>query len=152
MADIIKCWPAQFSRRKTLEVFQHDWGEFYFTIGRGRPKHVVTLDEINPKSPSYAFKGDGVEASKLFYAHRGKLLGHFVIRELRLNNGANIPRLRSITGEVSEWQIRVGRWVAICRGPFVPLRSKRAVYYDSHRGFHYFDLNSYLNSMESQIP
>lgn len=50
-----------------------------------------------------------------------------------------------------EWQIKRDRYVAICPGPYVPLEGEH-VYYDSFRGFHYFDLDSYRDTLEARIP
>src|SRR5271167_247223 len=89
MTAIIKTWPASFTRKHVLEVFNHDWCKFYFTLGRGKPKQ---------------------EPQELWYTHRGQILGHFVIGSIIRNLGTNIPPLKSITGETSAWQIALMNW------------------------------------------
>lgn len=129
MSAIIKTWPAFMSSRKVLEVFTHDWGQFYFTLGRARPKDTAV--------------------SELFYTHRGRILGHFDIGAI-VQNAGQLPRLRSISGETSEWQIRMDAWVAICNPPIHRLKEK--LYMPGFRGWHYFSLDSYRGTMEAKIP
>jgi hypothetical protein len=125
--QIIKTWPAQFTPRHVLEVFTHDWGEFYFTLGCGKPKQ---------------------EIARLWYTHRGRILGSFKIDRIVIQDGS-LPRLRSITGEFSEWQIKPDNWVAICPPPFTRLKEK--LYYSGFRGWRYFDLEEWRGSLESKV-
>jgi hypothetical protein len=127
MTSIIKTWPANMPRSRVLEVFTHDWGSFYFTLGRGLPR-------ITPDT--------------LFFTHRGRILGHFKISEIVRNEG-QLPKLRSLFGETSEWQIRRDAIVAICDPPFVRLEEK--LFYAGFRGFRYFDLDSHRGSLDSKI-
>lgn len=113
--------------RRVLEVFNADFGNFYFTLGRGKPQQSV---------------------ERLFFTHRGRILGCFRVIELRLNDGANIPSLQSLSGETSEWQIKPGSWVAICDGPIERVPEK--LYYDSFRGWRYFDLEEYRGSADAR--
>lgn len=128
MIAILKTWPAFMPPRKVLEVFTHDWGNFYFTLGRGRPKDPA-VDQI-------------------FYTHRGRILGHFDIRQIVQNVG-QLPKLRSLSGETSEWQIKGDNWVAICPPPFHRLEEK--LYHDGFRGWRYFDLESYRGTVGARI-
>ena len=128
MPDILKTWPAQFPPSRVLEVFMHDWGEFYFTIGRGKPKETI---------------------GRLWYTHRGRILGSFKVDRIVQNDGS-LPRLRSITGETSEWQIKRDHWVCVCpSGTFVRLKEK--LYYSGFRGFRYFSLESWRKNPESKV-
>lgn len=126
-AAIIKTWPAFMPARRVREAFTHDWGRFYFTIGRGKPKQKV---------------------DQLFYTHRGRILGHFLISEI-VQNAGQLPPLRSISGEASEWQIKPDSWVAICDPPFHFLKER--LFYESFRGFRYFDLPTYRGSIDSKV-
>jgi hypothetical protein len=124
---IIKTWPAFMPAKRVLEVFQHDWVRFYFTIGRGKPSKPI---------------------DSLFYTHQGRIIGHFKIAEIVQNVG-QLPRLRSISGETSEWQIKRDHWVAVCDPPFV--RLKERLYYSGFRGFRYFDLAKHRGSIEAKV-
>ena len=128
MAAILKTWPSVFPRSKVLEVFNHDWGQFYFSLGLGLPKQ--TPDE-------------------LWYTHRGEIIGYFKIAKIIRNQGDNLPRLRSITGEVSEWQIKLMNWVAVCDPPF--FKAPERVYHDSFRGWHYFSFDTYRSTIDAKI-
>jgi hypothetical protein len=126
--EIIKTWPASFTPKHVLTVFTHDWGNFYFTLGRGKPSQ---------------------EISRLWYTHRGRILGSFKIDRLVIQDGS-LPRLQSITGEFSEWQIKRDNWVAICpAGTFTRLKEK--LYYSGFRGWRYFDLDEYRGTLESRV-
>lgn len=113
--------------QKVLQVFSHPWGNFYFTLGRGKPGRPV---------------------EQLYFTHRGQILGHFDIGEIVQNVG-QLPRLRSLSGEESEWQIKGDRWVAICGPPFH--RLKETIYHDSFRGWRYFDLEAYRFSIGAKV-
>jgi hypothetical protein len=128
MSDIIKTWPASMHPRRVLEVFTHDWGSFYFTLGRGKPQK---------------------ELERLWFTHRGRILGSFQVDQLIQNNETNIPKLASISGEESEWQIKPDRYVVICDHKFVRLKEK--LYYQPFRGWHYFSLESWRGNEESKI-
>jgi len=127
VAAIIKTWPSFMPRKRVREAFTHDWGRFYFTIGRGKPAKPVEI---------------------LFYTHKGVILGHFEISEIVQNVG-QLPRLRSISGDFSEWQIKLGNWVAICDPPFHFLKER--LYHDGFRGFRYFDLDAYRGTVDSKV-
>jgi hypothetical protein len=124
---ILKTWPAFMASRKTLEVFSHEWTTFYFSLGRGKPTRPV---------------------SQLWFTHRGRILGNFEIAEI-VKNAGQLPKLRSLSNEVSEWQIKRDNWVAICFEPIV--RLKENIYYCGFRGWRYFDLKSYRLLQESRI-
>lgn len=128
MTAIIKTWPAKMDRRKVHAIFNSKWARFYFTLGRGKPKKAI---------------------DELFFTHQGEVLGNFGVQEIVMNVG-QLPKLRSLEDRESEWQIKQGRWVAICPGPFHWLEGD-PVFHDSFRGFHYFDLESYRETIESKI-
>jgi hypothetical protein len=125
--EIIKTWPAFMPPRHVLEVFNSDFAHFYFTLGRGKPK-----DEI----------------SRLWFTHRGRILGSFSIGRLVINDGT-LPKLCSLSGEESEWQIKPDNWVAICPGPIERLKEK--LYYSGFRGWRYFDLEEHRGTLESMV-
>jgi len=128
MTAILKTWPAFMPREKVLEVFNHEWGTFYFTLGKGKPQQ---------------------EISELWYTHRGEIIGYFRIRKLVRNLGDNLPKLESITGEVSEWQIKLMNWVAVCEPPFVPAPER--AYHEAFRGWHYFDFAAYTKTPFAKV-
>lgn len=113
--------------RKVLQVFTHDWGNFYFTLGRGHPKQ---------------------EVDQIFFTHRGRILGSFTVGRIVQNDGS-LPKLRSLSDVESEWQIRGDAWVAVCPPPFFRLKEK--LYHEGFRGWRYFDLNSYRGTLDSKI-
>ena len=125
---ILKTWPGWMPRSKVLEVFQYDWGQFYFTIGRGRPSQ---------------------EPKEMYYTHRGEIIGYFTITAITRNLGNNLPKLRSISGETSEWQIKLMNWVAICDPPFHKLNEK--VFHPGFRGWRYFDLPTYKRTLDAKV-
>jgi hypothetical protein len=129
MMDIIKAWPSYFPREKVYDVFSHDFGCFYFSVGKGKPSQPV---------------------ANLWYTHSGDILGHFKIRELIFNeNERTLPRLRSISNQESQWQFRPGIWVAICPGPFVKL--EESLRYAGFRGWRYFDIDEHRGSIDALV-
>lgn len=129
MADIIKVWPAFMHPRKVLTIFgpKQPFAAYYFTLGRGKPSQKI---------------------ERLWFTYRGRVLGHFKVNEVVCNVG-QLPKLRRIDGEPSEWQIKRDRYVAICEPPFFRLREK--LYYDSFRGFRYFDFARFSETTEAKI-
>lgn len=99
MPDLVKTWPAFMPRYRVIQAFS-SFADYYFTLGPRKPKQ---------------------EVKRLFYTHRGELLGNFDINRIVQNDGTNIPKLHSISGEESEWQIKPDHFVAICDGPFIKL-------------------------------
>ncbi len=128
MSAILKTWPSSFPRSKVLEVFNHEWGQFYFTLGRGLPKQ-------NP--------------DELWYTHRGEIIGYFKIVKIIRNMGDNLPKLKSITGEVSEWQIKLMNWVAVCDPPF--LLAPERTYHEGFRGYRYFNFDRYRGTLDAKV-
>lgn len=115
------------SPKKVLEVFTHDWGNFYFSLGRGRPKQ---------------------EPYFLWFTHHGRILGSFPIEQIVQNDGS-LPKLRSLSGETSEWQFKPDVWVAICRPPMVRLEEK--LYMAGFRGWRYFSLEEHRSTLDAKI-
>jgi hypothetical protein len=128
MPAILKTWPGFMNRSRVLQIFNTDWGQFYFTLGRGKPQQEVT---------------------ELWYTHKGEIIGYFKVKEIIRNLGDNIPRLRSISGEVSEWQIKLMNWVAICDPPFVPAPER--AFCEGFRGYRYFDFEKHLASPYAKV-
>jgi hypothetical protein len=128
MAAILRTWPGFMARHKVLEVFNHDWGQFYFTLGRGKPKQAT---------------------EELWWAHKGTILGYFKITTIVRNLGDNLPRLQSISGETSEWQIKLMNWVAICDPPFIAAPEK--LFHESFRGYRYFDFAQWSKDPYSKV-
>jgi hypothetical protein len=129
MADIIKTWPAFMDRRKVMAIFRSKWAMFYFTLGKGKPAQAI---------------------EHLWFTHQGEILGRFKVQEIVCNVG-QLPKLRSLENRESEWQIKRDRYVAVCPGPFAPTPSPDPVYFDSFRGFRYFDFHAYAGTPESRI-
>lgn len=129
MTAILKTWPACMPPKKVLEVFTHDWAIFYFTLGRGRPQR----DDV----------------TEIFHTHRGRILGHFAVREIVRNMGDNLPKLTAIDGTESEWQIKLMNWVAICQPPFHRLDEK--IFHEGFRGWRYFDLEKYRGTVGAKV-
>lgn len=127
MSAILKTWPAFMPPKKVLQVFTHDWGTFYFTLGRGCPKQIV---------------------EQIYYTHRGRILGHFDIHCIVRNDGS-LPKLRSLSDVESEWQIKGDAWVAICAPPFHRLEEK--IWHEGFRGWRYFDLEVYRSTVGAKI-
>ena len=130
MADIIKTWPAFMEARKVAEIFSSlapPFGRYYFALGRGRPKQ---------------------EVERVWFTWRGRILGWFALDELVVNDGS-LPRLRSLSGEESEWQIRKDAWVAICRPGCQ--RLKERVFMDGFRGWRYFNFEGWKSQPEARI-
>jgi hypothetical protein len=122
MAEIIKTWPANVNARSVAEMFSETnppWVRFYFTLGRGRPKQ---------------------EVKRLWFTYQGRILGYFDVEEIVVNDGT-LPKLHSLDGGESEFQIRKDALVAICSPPCV--RLKERVFMDGFRGWRYFDFESY---------
>lgn len=128
MTAILRTWPAFMPRTKVLEVFNHDWGQFYFTLGRGKPSQAI---------------------DELWWTHKGEVLGYFKITTVIRNLGDNFPKLRSISGETSEWQIKLMNWVAICDPPFT--RAPERTFHDSFRGYRYFSWETHRGSPYAKV-
>lgn len=116
------------SREKVLEIFNHPWAEFYFTLGRGKPQNTP---------------------EELWYTHRGEIIGFFKVREIVRNLGDNLPKLESISGETSEWQIKLMNWVAICPHPF--FEAPERTFMTAFRGWHYFDWKQHVGDVYSKV-
>lgn len=127
MTDIIKTWPAFMEPALVQRIFRRNWAEYYFTLGRGKPQR---------------------EIARIWFTHRGRMLGSFKIERLVINDGS-LPKLTRIDGGESEWQIKPDRWVAICSPPFEWLEEE--IYHEAFRGWHYFDLASYKETPDARI-
>lgn len=125
--DILKTWPGFMPRSHTLEVFHHGWARFYFSLGRGKPSQAI---------------------DKLWFTHRGQVIGHFHISEIKRNDGS-LPKLQALDGKESEWQIKPDAWVAICDPPFSNLVAR--VFHDGFRGWRYFDFDKYAQTMDAKV-
>lgn len=129
MAEIIRTWPANVDARTVAHMFRPKchFAMFYFTLGRGKPKQPVT---------------------RLWFTYQGRILGSFEITEVIQNDGS-LPRLRSITNEESECQIRPDYWVVTCPGPMD--RLKERVFMSGFRGWRYFNLAEYRTTPDARI-
>lgn len=127
IVEVIKTWPSWITPKHTREVFSHHFAQFFFTLGRGKPKRIP---------------------EQIWFTHRGVILGSFRIREIVRNEG-QLPKLTRLDGSLSEWQIKPDAWVAVCDPPFKPLRSR--VYYSGFRGWRYFDLLKHVLSLDSKV-
>jgi len=127
VSAIVKTWPAFIGAEKVLQVFTHEWGSFYFTLGRGRPQKYVDT---------------------IFFTHQGRLLGHFEVAVI-IQNVGQLPKLRSLSDVESQWQIKAGAWVAVCQPPFHRLTEK--LYHEGFRGWRYFDLDAHRRAIDSKV-
>lgn len=127
MPALLKTWPAFMTEEHTLKVFSHEWGRFYFSLG--------------PRKPKQAFE-------QIYYTHRGRILGHFDVEEV-VQNAGQLPKLHSLEGEESEWQIKADAWVAICKPPFHRLEDR--IYHEAFRGWRYFDLDKYRGTLDAKV-
>jgi len=127
--DIIKTWPAFIEARKVAQIFSREgaFGRYYFTLGRGKPQKSLR---------------------RIWFTWHGRILGSFAIKTVVCNDGT-LPPLRSLSGEISEWQIRPDAWVAVCVPGCERLRER--VYMSSFRGWRYFDFEEYKNSPDARI-
>lgn len=129
MAEIIKTWPAWAEARKVAQMFSAKtscFARYYFILGRGKPALPIT---------------------RIWYTWRGRILGSFEVAEIVCNVG-QIPKLWSLSGEESEWQIPKDRYVAICIVGCE--RLKERIFMSGFRGWRYFDLESYRSTSESR--
>jgi hypothetical protein len=128
MADIIRTWPAAVPAKTVAEIFSDiPFGDFYFTLGRGKPKQPI---------------------ERLWWTYQGRILGSFKVKRIVQNDGT-LPRLSRLDGQESEWHIRPDHWVAICTSGCDRIRER--VFYSGFRGFRYFDFNSYKNTPAAGI-
>ena len=127
--DIIKTWPAAVNPRTVAEMFSENTPPFcifYFTLGRGKPKQMI---------------------DRLWFTYQGRILGYFEVQEIVVNDGT-LPKLHSLDGGDSEWQIRKDAKVAICRPPCH--RLKERVFMSGFRGWRYFDFAEYSQTSEAR--
>lgn len=127
MADIIKTWPAFFSRSKLSRVFNHKWVRFYFSLGRGKPKRPI---------------------EHVWFCHRGLVVGAFRVEEIVQNDGS-LPKLRSLQNRESEWQFKHDVWVMVCHPPIEWLEEE--IFHESFRGWRYFDLEAYRKTAGARM-
>lgn len=130
MPDIIKTWPAHVAAPIVAQIFSPTappFCRYYFTLGRGKPQQ---------------------EVKRLWYTYRGRILGYFEIEEIVCNDGT-LPKLASLSGETSEWQIRRDAWVAICAPPCH--RIKERVFFEGFRGWRYFNFDSYRLTTDARV-
>jgi hypothetical protein len=146
MAAILKTWPAFMPPKKVLEVFTHDWGAFFFTLGRGRPNRLF-CPCADPACSLHHEERDG--SPQIYHTHRGRILGHFYIQSIVRNMGDNLPKLTAIDGTESEWQIKLMNWVAVCPTQFHPL--EETLYHEGFRGWRYFDLEKYRGTIGAKV-
>ena len=127
MSAVIKTWPTFMTTAHTLAVFNHKFAQFYFSLGPRKPKQ---------------------EFEYLYFTHRGRILGHFVLCAV-VQNAGQLPKLRSLSDETSEWQIKADAWVAVCDPPFRPL--EETLYHESFRGWRYFDIDKYRGTLDAKV-
>jgi len=130
VADIIKTWPAFTAVRTVAEMFFDEkpcWCRYYFSLGRGKPQQPV---------------------EHIWFTWRGRILGSFEVEEIVCNVG-QLPKLYSLSGKESEWQIRKDAWVAICASRCSRLRER--IYMNGFRGWRYFDLEFYRYTVDAKF-
>jgi hypothetical protein len=101
----------------------------FFTLGRGQPRRRPL-------------------PNALYFTHRGRIIGHFEITEI-VQNAGQLPKLTTLDGKPSEWQIKADAWVAVCDPPFA--RMTERLYFAGFRGFRYFDLDAYRGTREAKV-
>jgi hypothetical protein len=129
MTAILKTLPTFFARGQIQNFLAAEFSRFYFTLGRGKPQRPDPVKRI-------------------YFTHCGVILGFFFIEEIVQNKG-QLPLLTTLEGKPSEWQIKPDRWVAVCAPPFYFEQDK--IYHAGFRGWRYFDLQAYRNTLESKV-
>ena len=127
MTAILKTLPTFFARGRIDQFLATEFSFFYFTLGRGQPKNSI---------------------QELYFTHKGVILGHFDI-DYVCKNAGQLPKLTTLDGRPSEWQIKPDRWVAVCRSPFHRLEEK--LFHSGFRGWRYFDLEAYRGTLDSKV-
>jgi hypothetical protein len=135
MAELIKTWPTGVPAKTVSQIFSNNnnLNNFYFTLGNRKPKEEIT---------------------RLWFTYHGRILGSFRVLGIVQNDGTNIPKLYKLASlksghpEVSDWQIKLDAWVAVC-DEFIKLRER--LYMSGFRGFRYFDVNGYRGNPESKM-
>ncbi len=135
MGAILKTLPTRFARGDIerflgLGAKKPAWCNYYFTLGRGRPRR------------------DGFTLRQLYFTHKGIVIGYFDVAEVVQNVG-QLPQLTNMDGDPSAWQIPGDAWVAVCPPPFHPLRDR--VFHHGFQGWRYFDLQKYRSSLDARI-
>jgi hypothetical protein len=128
MSAILKTLPTWFARGQIREFLDGRFCYYYFTLGRGRPKRC--------------------DPEQIYFTHVGEIIGHFDIHEIVQNVG-QLPKLTTLDGKASAWQIKGDAWVAVCQPPFHWLEEK--IYHEGFRGWRYFDLDSYRGTIGAKI-
>lgn len=82
------------------------------------------------------------------FTHRGVLLGHFDVGVVVQNVG-QLPKMTTMDGDPSEWQIKPDRWVAVCVPPFHKL--EETLYHEAFRGWRYFNVELYRHSLGAKV-
>lgn len=129
MSDIIRTWPANLDAHTVAEMFSATlppWCTYYFTLGRGMPKRKI---------------------DRLWFTWRGRILGYFYVDEIIVNDGS-LPRLHSLSGGESEWQIAKDAKIAICSPPCI--RLKERIFHEGFRGWRYFNIDEWRANPESR--
>ena len=132
MSAILKTLPTRFARGQLERFFGLDgkpcWTTYFFTLGRGRPKR----DDVD----------------ELYFTHHGRIIGSFKISDV-VQNAGQLPKLTTLDGKPSQWQIPPDAWVAVCAPPF--RRLSQRLYHEGFRGWRYFDLEHYRGSLAAKV-
>jgi len=128
MPDILKTWPGFMERWKVEKLFAQKFVHFYFSVGRGMPKQYVY---------------------RIWFTHQGEILGCFDVDCIVKNDGS-LPKLRSLSNRLSEWQFKPDIYVAICTPPFDRVEGEK-VFHAGFRGWRYFDFDTYKQSLEAKV-
>lgn len=148
MIAILKTFPTRFARGEILRFLGLDgqpcWTFYFFTLGRGRPSKANLCGDIEFCGVRNGWRG----IDQLWFTHRGRILGHFQVVCI-IQNVGQLPKLTTMDGEPSQWQIKADRWVAVCNPPFQKLTER--VYHEAFRGWRYFDLEAYRKTPGAKI-
>jgi hypothetical protein len=133
LPDILKTVPARFARGRILQflgIGQEPAFCVYFSqLGRGEPQRRPIV--------------------RLWFTHRGVLIGSFVVNKIEKNTG-QFPRLRTMDGgSESAWQLKPDRWVCVCTARFQLLKER--IFHEAFRGWRYFDFDAYRATPAAKI-
>ncbi len=89
------------------------------------------------------------EIEKIYFTHQGVVLGYFDVLGIARNDGS-LPKLRSLSNRVSEWQFKPDVYVLTCKPPMHWLEGEK-VHHDSFRGWRYFAIDEYRGTLEAKV-
>ncbi len=128
MTAILKTLLAMFARGHILRFLDGRFSCYYFTLGRRRPRQA--------------------DPTEIYFTHHVRVMGYFLIEEIVQNVG-QLPKLRTLDGKPSVWQIKGDAWVAVCKPPFMWMSER--IYHEGFPGWRYFDLDIYRLTVGAKV-